>query len=110
MAGIVSTRLTPSVIAHARGPRAPIARDGESSGDSPPPKPDESSATNGEALCRGRGTSGLSASVVQRISERGARMARRDDREYREYLPGVATQPAGMPRPKVAVQMTRTGH
>ena len=28
----------------------------------------------------------LPVSVVQRISERGARMARRDDRGYREYL------------------------
>jgi hypothetical protein len=63
--------------------------------------------------CRGGSSaSGLSASVVQRISERGARMARRDDRDTR--IPGVsdggATPPAGMPRPKGAVQMTRTGH
>src|SRR4051794_7425968 len=31
-------------------------------------------------------SSGLSGSVVVRISERGARMARRDNREYREYF------------------------
>ena len=31
-------------------------------------------------------TSGLSPLNEDRIPERGARMARRDDREYREYL------------------------
>src|SRR5262249_32889594 len=80
-------------------------------------------------------TAGLFAAVVQRISERGARtttparLPRWGPRfdgattkpgpppcglctvgwQYREYLQGVATQPAGMPRPKVAVQVTRTG-
>ena len=32
------------------------------------------------------------------ILERGARMARRDDREYRGVFEEGATQPAGMPR------------
>ena len=31
-------------------------------------------------------TSGLSTLNEDQIAERGARMARRDDREYREYL------------------------
>ena len=32
------------------------------------------------------GTSGLSTLSEDQIAERGARLARRDDREYREYL------------------------
>ena len=45
-------------------------------------------------------TSGLSASVVQRISERGARMARRDDRGYREYLREEQRSQPGCPARK----------
>ncbi len=55
-------------------------------------------------------SSGLSSSVAQWISERGARLARRDDREYSNVFEGGATPPDGMPRPKAAVRMTRTGH
>ena len=44
-----------------------------------------------DSLCfvrsfRRRRTSGLSTVNKDQIAERGARMARRDDREYREYL------------------------
>jgi hypothetical protein len=49
--------LRPSVIARAPGPHAQTAVGGPSSGDLLPPRHGESSATNGEALCRGRGTS-----------------------------------------------------
>ena len=45
-------------------------------------------------------TSGLSVSVVQRISERGARMARRDDRGYREYLREEQRSQPGCPARK----------
>ena len=45
-------------------------------------------------------SSGLYRLNEDQIAERGARMARRDDREYREYFEGGATQPAGMPRPR----------
>jgi uncharacterized SAM-binding protein YcdF (DUF218 family) len=44
--------------------------------------------------------SGLSSSVVKRISERGARMARRDDREYREYLREEQRSQLGCPARK----------
>jgi hypothetical protein len=45
-----------SVIAPAPGPRAQTARDGRSPGDSPLPRHGECFATNGGALCLGRGT------------------------------------------------------
>jgi hypothetical protein len=45
-------------------------------------------------------SSGLSASVVQRISARGARMARRDDRGYREYLTEEQRSQPGCPARK----------
>ena len=45
MAGIVSTRSRPSVIARAPGPRAPTERGEKSSGGSPPRRRGESSAT-----------------------------------------------------------------
>src|SRR5580765_1428246 len=44
--------------------------------------------------------SGLSASVVQRISERGARMERRDDRRYRQYLSEEQRSQPGCPPPE----------
>jgi hypothetical protein len=44
--------------------------------------------------------SDLSVSVVQRISERGARMARRDDRGYREYLREEQRSQPGCPARK----------
>ena len=45
-------------------------------------------------------SSGLSSSVVLWISERGARLARRDDREYREYLREEQRRQPGCPARK----------
>jgi hypothetical protein len=45
-------------------------------------------------------TSGLSASVVMRISERGARMARHDDGRIGAVFDGRATMATGMPPPQ----------
>jgi hypothetical protein len=55
-------------------------------------------------------TSGLYRLNQCRIPERGARMARRDDREYSNVFEGGATQPAGMPRPEVGTESADTGH
>jgi hypothetical protein len=44
--------------------------------------------------------SGLSWPCVKRIPERGARLARRDDREYREYLREEQRRQAGCPARK----------
>ena len=40
----------------------------------------------GRSIKTGMATSGLSTLNEDQIAERGARLARRDDREYREYL------------------------
>jgi hypothetical protein len=45
-------------------------------------------------------TSGLSTLNKDWIPERGARIARRDDREYREYLREEQRREAGCPRPE----------
>ena len=42
-------------------------------------------------------TSGLSTLNKDQIAERGARMARRDDREYREYLSEEQRRQTGCP-------------
>src|SRR5262245_55475756 len=58
---------------------------------------------------RGRILAACPRQWCSEFSERGwSDKARRP--ECREYLPGAATQPAGVARAKAAVQMTRTDH
>ena len=47
--------------------------------------------------------SGLSALKKDQIAERGDRMARRDDREYQEYLREEQRSQAGCPARKVVL-------
>ena len=49
------------------------------------------------------GTSGLSTLNEVQIAERGARMARRDDREYREYLRAEQRRQPGCPAREVVL-------
>ena len=88
MAGIVSTRSRPSVIARAPGPRAPTERGERSSGGSPPRRRGESSATRkGGALCRGRGTSAIDQ--LNCSKEFRASLARIDKRFLKEWRGAV---------------------
>ena len=48
-------------------------------------------------------TSGLSTLNKDQIAERGARMARRDDREYREYLSEEQRRQPGCPAREVVL-------
>jgi hypothetical protein len=48
-------------------------------------------------------TSGLSTLNEDQIAERGARLARRDDREYREYLREEQRRQAGCPAREVVL-------
>jgi hypothetical protein len=48
-------------------------------------------------------SSGLSTLNEDQIAERGARMARRDDREYREYLREEQRRQPGCPAREVAL-------
>src|SRR5215475_1591831 len=50
-----------------------------------------------------RDTSGLSTVNKDQIAERGARMARRDDREYREYLREEQRRQPGCPAREVVL-------
>src|SRR5438067_11385281 len=50
-----------------------------------------------------RRTSGLSTLNEDQIAERGARMARRDDREYREYLREEQRSQPGCPAREVVL-------
>src|SRR6266511_2611350 len=52
-------------------------------------------------------TSGLSRSNEDQIPERGARMASRDDREYREYLREEQRRQPGCPARKLALDRPR---
>jgi len=51
----------------------------------------------------GSPSSGLSSLIEDQIPERGARRARRDDREYREYLREEQRRQAGCPARKVVL-------
>ena len=51
--------------------------------------------------------SGLSTLNKYQIAERGARMARRDDREYREYLREEQRSQPGCPARKVVLDQPR---
>src|SRR5438045_1899071 len=54
-------------------------------------------------LGSGPRTSGLSTLNEDQIAERGARMARRDDREYREYLREEQRSQPGCPAREVVL-------
>ena len=61
-------------------------------------------ASAGEGLTDGASaTSGLSTLNKDQIAERGARMARRDDREYREYLREEQRRQPGCPAREVVL-------
>jgi hypothetical protein len=51
--------------------------------------------------------SGLSSLIQYWIPERGARMARRDDREYREYLREEQRSQPGCPARKAVLNQRR---
>ena len=48
-------------------------------------------------------SSGLSPLIKDQIAERGARLARRDDREYREYLREEQRRQTGCPAREVVL-------
>src|SRR5215475_904791 len=52
-------------------------------------------------------TSGVSRLKKDQIAERGARMARRDDREYREYLSEEQRRQPGCPAGEVVLVQPR---